>query len=474
MKRHPAHRSPVARSEASPPPSFAVVSLGCPKNTVDSERLLGDFALKGFVPVADVADADVVLVNTCGFLAAAREEARETIETVRLRTGALVVACGCFAERAAGNAAFSAMLSAADRVAGFADYPRLPDLCRAWLAEKRGEAAAATALRGWKGKKLPPGYLRWLDGGRILSGAPHLAFLKLGEGCGNHCSFCAIPLIRGERVSRPLDAVLREAGELAASGVRELCLIAQDTTAYGMDLAGGKSLLPELLDRLPDAAPGLRRMRLLYAHPRHVTQAFAEAFARNPLLVPYLDLPLQHATDRMLEKMGRRHDMAQMRSALARLREKVPGLALRTTFIVGHPGETDADFASLLRFVEEEKFEAMGAFVYSPEPGTRSAEMTDKVPADVAEERRKALYAAQRKVWRTRAKARIGQALEVMLDERADGGWKAHAAFQMPGEDGCVFVEGAKRRKPGDLVRVRVAAARFPDYRAVPRSAPRA
>jgi ribosomal protein S12 methylthiotransferase len=452
-----------SRFSSAAPLSFAVISLGCPKNTVDSERLLGDFALKGFLPVADVVDADVVLVNTCGFLAAAREEARETLETVRLRTGGLVVACGCFAERAAGNEAFSEMLSAADRVAGFADYPRLPELCRAWLAE-RGTKEKETDLRGWKGKKLPQDYLRWLDGGRILSGAPHLAFLKLGEGCGNHCHFCAIPLIRGERVSRPLDAVLQEAGELAASGVKELCLIAQDTTAYGMDLAGGTSLLPELLDRLPDAAPGLRRVRLLYAHPRHVTKEFAEAFARNPLLVPYLDLPLQHATDRMLDKMGRRHGMAQMRSALALLREKVPGIAIRTTFIVGHPGETDEDFAALLRFVEEEKFEAMGAFVYSPEPGTRSAEMPEKVPPEVAEAHRKALYAAQKKVWRARAKARIGQGIEVMLDERTDGGWQAHADFQMPGEDGAVYVEGAKRRKPGDIVRVRVTAARFPDY----------
>ncbi|MBQ7252833.1 MAG: 30S ribosomal protein S12 methylthiotransferase RimO [Kiritimatiellae bacterium] len=450
------------------PLSFAVVSLGCPKNTVDSERLLGDFALHGFVPVADAAEADVVLVNTCGFLAAAREEARETLETVRLRTGGLIVACGCMAERAAGNAAFADMLSAADRVAGFADYPRLPALCRAWLAE-RGAREKAAAPRGWKGKKLPPAYLRWLDGGRILSGAPHLAFLKLGEGCGNHCHFCAIPLIRGERVSRPLDAVLREAGELAASGVRELCLIAQDTTAYGMDLAGGKSLLPELLDGLPEAAAGVRRVRLLYAHPRHVTKEFAEAFARNPLLAPYLDLPLQHATDRMLEKMGRRHGMAQMRSALDLLREKVPGIAIRTTFIVGHPGETEDDFVALLRFVEEQQFEAMGAFVYSPEPGTRSAEMPDKVPAAVAEARCKALYAAQKKVWKARAKKRLGERIEVMLDERTEDGWKAHAAFQMPGEDGCVFVEGAKRRKPGDIRAVKLTAARFPDYRATVR-----
>jgi ribosomal protein S12 methylthiotransferase len=450
------------------PLSFAVVSLGCPKNTVDSERLLGDFALHGFVPVADVAEADVVLVNTCGFLAAAREEARETLETVRLRTGGLVVACGCMAERAAGNSTFADMLSAADRVAGFADYPRLPDLCRAWLAE-RGAKDKQSAPGGWKGKKLPPDYLRWLDGGRILSGAPHLAFLKLGEGCGNHCHFCAIPLIRGERVSRPLDAVLQEAGELAASSVKELCLIAQDTTAYGMDLAGGKSLLPELLDRLPEAAEGIRRVRLLYAHPRHVTKEFADAFARNPLLAPYLDLPLQHATDRMLERMGRRHGMAQMVAALDLLREKVPGIAIRTTFIVGHPGETEEDFAALLRFVEEQKFEAMGAFVYSPEPGTRSAEMPDKVPVAIAEARCKALYAAQRKVWKARAKKRLGERIEVMLDERTEGGWKAHAAFQMPGEDGEVFVEGAKRRKPGDILAVELTAARFPDYRATVR-----
>jgi len=453
------------------PATFAVVSLGCPKNTVDSERLLGDFALAGFAPVGDVASADVVLVNTCGFLAAAREEARETLETVRLRTGGLVVACGCLPERAAGNAAFSEMLSAADFVAGFADYPRLPALCREWLAgrgagEKAAAAPAGRPLRGWKGKKLPPDYLRWLDGARILSDSPHLAFLKLGEGCGNHCAFCAIPLIRGERVSRPVEAVLREAGELAASGVKELTLVAQDTTAYGMDLAGGKSLLPELLDRLPEAAEGIRRVRLLYAHPRHVTEEIADAFARNPLLVPYLDLPLQHATDRMLGLMGRRHDMAKMRSSLDLLRKKVPGIAFRTTFIVGHPGETDEDFAALLRFVEEQRFETMGAFVYSPEPGTRSAEMAGKVPPDVAEARCRALYAAQRKVWKARAKERVGQKVEVMLDQRTETGWEAHAAFQMPGEDGRVLVEGARRRKPGDIVTVKIAASRFPDYRA--------
>ena len=449
-------------------PAFGVVNLGCPKNTVDTERLMAEMALAGFAWVEDPADADVCIVNTCGFLAAARAEAAETLRQLAETTGALLVATGCLVERAGGEPDLGEALSAADACVGFADYPRLPEICVSLLRGRRG--GGAKPVSGFRRKGLPKRYLDWLDGPRLLSGAGHLAFLKLGEGCSNHCAYCAIPLIRGERRSRPLDSVLDEAAELSSAGVKELSVIAQDTTAYGLDR--GEALLPELIRRLPQAAPEVRWFRLLYAHPKHLSDGILAALAAERRFVRYVDLPLQHATDRMLARMGRGVSRADVEDRLAAIRRLWRGAAVRTTFIAGHPGETPADAAELRAFVRRAGFEAMGAFVYSPEPGTLSARMPDAVPPAEAERRAAALYAVQRQVWRDHAAGRIGKTASAMLDERTPGGWRGHLPWQMPGEDGCVRIrmprETAVRAKPGDILRVRLLSARFPDYSAEP------
>lgn len=450
-------------------PVFGVVNLGCPKNTVDTERLMADMALAGFVYAEDPADADVCIVNTCGFLASARAEAVETLRALAAGSGALLVATGCLVERAGGEPDLGEALRWADALVGFGDYPRLPEICASLLRGRRGGGASAAA--GFRRKGLPKRYLDWLEGPRLLSGAGHLAFLKLGEGCSNHCAYCAIPLIRGERRSRPPEAVLREAAELSAAGVKELSVIAQDTTAYGLDRGG--AWLPDLIRRLPQAAPKVRWFRLLYAHPRHLSDEVLAALAAEKRFVRYVDLPLQHTTDRMLSRMGRGVSRADVDSRLAAVR-RIWGkdAAIRTTFIAGHPGERPEDAAALRDFVRESGFEAMGAFVYFPEPGTLSARMPDVIPAAEAERRAAALYAVQRQVWRARAAARLGKTVPAMLDARIPSGWRGHLPWQMPGEDGCVRVKmprpAADRAKPGDILRVRLLAARFPDYSAAP------
>lgn len=450
-------------------PLFTLINLGCPKNTVDSERILAHLAQSGFLFTADESAADLILVNTCGFIADAREEAARTLEETRAANPeALLIATGCLVERTGGDPALANYLAHADARIGFADYPRLPEICLALLTTARRTAPAA---KGYRRRPLPSPYFHWLNGPRMLIGGGATALLKLGEGCSNRCAYCSIPLIRGDRVSRPLGDLLAEAAELDAAGIRELTLIAQDTTAYGLD-TGGTPLLPKLLRALPKAAPHIPWFRILYAHPRHLTDSILRAMAASPRILPYLDLPLQHITDPMLHRMQRHVTRKEIEQRLTAIERHLPGASLRTTFLVGHPGETDADFAELLAFVKQGRFETIGAFAYSPEPGTPSARMKPAIPPETAQERVRLIYAAQRAIWRQRATARIGTKTPVMLDSPTRGGWLAHAPFQMPGEDGAIRLRlppGSKRRPaPGQIITARITAARFPDYTATP------
>ncbi len=447
-------------------PRFGLVSLGCPKNTVDSEGILGGMALAGFRFVADPLRADVCLVNTCGFLDEARREAadilRELAEGKNRRGRPLLVAAGCLVERAGGAPELAAFLDQADARVGFADYLRLPDICRALL---EGRSDPSRAARGFARRALPPGYLSFLDRPRMRIGSAASAYLKLGEGCSNNCSYCSIPLIRGTRASRPLRAVLAEARQLVDSGARELNLIAQDTTAYGLDRAG-RSQLPRLVRELYKL-PGPLWFRLLYAHPRHLTGEILDTLAADERVCPYLDLPLQHISDRMLQVMGRGYGRRRVERQLAGIREALPGAALRTTFIVGHPGERESDFRELLNFVREGHFDHMGVFVWSPEPGTVSEQMKHRVAFRTAEARRDRLMREQARVSARRHRARRGRATTVLLERLEADGWHGRTPWQAPEVDGDTRLENAgERARSGDFIPAVITGTRAYDFRA--------
>lgn len=444
---------------------FSLVNLGCPKNTVDSEGLLGGMALAGFQFMEDPAEADICLVNTCGFLDASRREAADVLAELAAQRGRkgrpLLVATGCLVERIGGAAELDPFLKAADARVGFADYARVPDICRELLT---GCAAIARA-EGYAGRELPKTYLDWLSRPRMRIGSEASAYLKIGEGCSNCCAYCSIPLIRGRRASRPPSAILKEARELVAAGAKELNLIAQDTTAYGMDFAGEPQLAALLRELF--RMPGDLWFRVLYAHPRHLTDDVLEAMASDLRVCPYLDLPLQHVNERMLKRMGRGYGRKRVDAALAQIDRILPGAALRTTFIVGHPGEREKEFQELLAFVEEGRCDHLGVFTWSPEPGTVSAGMSDRVDAAVAEERRNRVMAAQAKASAARLKRRKGERTAMLLERREKDGWHGRAPWQAPEVDGETVLDAVSRGvQAGDFVQVKITQTGPYDCRA--------
>jgi ribosomal protein S12 methylthiotransferase len=449
----------------------SLVSLGCAKNTVDSERILGCLVEAGFLISADPAGADICLVNTCGFIHDAREESAATLrELAKLRQhGQLkaLVALGCLAERALDVPEVSATLSPADATVRFNDYPRLAEICRELVAKHKPAAAqpAGDPRRSQAAATGEDYHQTFQNFPRLRIGATHTAYLKISEGCSNPCRFCAIPRIRGRQVSRPIADLVREARELIALGAQELCLIAQDTTSYGRDL-GGKFLLPKLLATLRDEIADAVWFRLMYAYPLHLTDAALDVLASDPRFCPYLDLPLQHISDAMLAAMGRNMTKAATLALLDRLPQKLPGLALRTSFIVGYPGETEQDFEELLAFVREGRFTHAGVFLYSHEAKTPAAQLPDDLPLPVKQARRDALMAAQLEVSRRRQAARIGTRFQVLVDLPVERGARvppdvralARSQHEAPDVDGVVLLRGAAaaRLQPGTFVAARV------------------
>jgi ribosomal protein S12 methylthiotransferase len=426
-----------------------LVSLGCPKNRVDSEVLLGVAEREGLAPVADPAEADVIVVNTCGFIGSAKKESLETIFELAAYKGegrcrTLVVA-GCLSQRHPRELA--EQMPEVDHFLGSSDMLKL-----------------AAVLRGGAERVLVGNPAEWLvaasDPRRLSTGAAS-AYVKIAEGCNRTCSFCVIPELRGGQRSRPADDVVREVEALAARGVFEVNLVSQDTVAYGRDLpAPSREGLASLVRRVAEV-PGVRWVRLHYLYPETLSPELLELLGGHPRVLPYVDMPLQHAADAMLRRMRRGHGGDRLRRVVESLRSKVPGLVFRTAFIVGHPGETDEEFDELVRFVEWARFDHVGVFRYSDEESARSHGLAGKVPARVAAARHRKLMALQRRVAHARNAALVGRELEVLVEGASDEheyvSMGRHAG-QAPGVDGQVYLSGEPARA-GELRRVLVTQA---------------
>jgi ribosomal protein S12 methylthiotransferase len=437
--------------KAKPTRTFSFVSLGCPKNLVDSERMLGKLAQDGYALQADPEGADVVVVNTCGFIEPARQESLGVIREMlalkaKGKVGSVVVA-GCLAERRGEEL--------------LADVPGVDHIVGVFGREEITQVVDRALERHLEQRSLfrPAPVHAQEDTARLRITPRHYAYLKISEGCDRLCTFCAIPGMRGKHVTKPIEEVVREARELIADGVRELIIVAQDTTYYGLDLYG-RVRLAELLREL-DQLEGLEWIRVLYAYPIHFTDELIETLATAKKIVPYLDMPLQHINDRVLKRMQRRVNRERTEELLSRLRAAVPGLVLRTTFIVGFPGETDAEFEELLAFTRAQRFERVGVFPYSLEPGTPAARLDEHLPEDVKSERRNRLMEAQQEVAFAWTQAQVGREMDVIVDSRdaeAPNHVVARGHADAPEIDASVRVKG-KGLKAGDLVRIKVTAA---------------
>jgi ribosomal protein S12 methylthiotransferase len=425
------------------------VTLGCPKNQVDSEVMLGVLARAGHEMVADPEGADVLVVNTCAFIGPAKEESVDTIlDLARVKAageGRRLVVTGCLAQRYADDLRSS--MPEVDVFVGTGDLLQIAQ------AVDGPPANQPTVYRGAM-HVLPPHALA----PRVRTGNWWTSYLKISEGCDHECSFCIIPKIRGPHESRGLVDLVNEAASLADSGVVELNLIAQDLTAYGHDLPDGTTLA-RLLNALATRVPDLRWLRLLYAYPSTVTEELLAVMADQPSVCRYLDMPLQHISDRMLRAMRRGGTSGSVRRLVDRIRTAVPGIAIRTTFIAGFPGETDADVDELCAFLEEAQFENVGVFQYSREENTTANDLPGQVSARTKEARWKRLMATQAGVAARHAAAQVGRVVEVLVDGVDDAGQLVgRTAQQAPEIDGTVQLVGGEA-EPGDLVKVRVLSA---------------
>ncbi|MDX2036136.1 MAG: 30S ribosomal protein S12 methylthiotransferase RimO [Isosphaeraceae bacterium] len=431
--------------------TFSFISLGCPKNLVDSERMLGLLAQDGYVLVPDSQPNDFVIINTCGFIDAARRESLGVIREMldRKKSGELrgVVVAGCLAERE--RELLLEEVPEVDHVVGVfgrEEIVRVADRLTGRLHEQR------TLFR-------PAPVQAQDDRARLRITPRHLAYLKVSEGCDRLCTFCAIPYMRGKHVTKPMEMVVEEARELAADGVRELNLVAQDMTYYGIDLYG-RPRLAELLTALGEVE-GIDWIRVLYNYPNFFTDELYAALANTPKVIPYLDMPLQHINDRMLKVMNRRHTRAQTESIIERLRRELPELVLRTTFIVGFPGETDAEFEELLDYVRSARFERLGVFPYSLEIDTPAARLPDHVPSEVALSRRDRIMEAQATIAAECNARLVGKRLDVLIDSPHPdhpGIFIGRTYADAPDVDGTTFVRG-NGLEPGDLVACEIVGA---------------
>jgi len=431
---------------------YCFISLGCPKNLVDSERMLGLLQLDGYKLVNTPEEADFAVVNTCGFIEAARAESFGAIdEMLELkRRGDLrgVIVSGCLAERQQESLLVERPeIDHLVGVFGREHVTKVADRLLGGLEEQRNIFQPAPT------HPLP-------DTARLRITPKHFAFLKISEGCDRLCTFCAIPKMRGKHATKPIEEVIAEAQELAADGVRELVIVAQDTTYYGKDLYGEPRLV-ELLREL-EKVDGLDWIRLMYLYPMYFTDELIDVIAGSSRIVPYLDMPLQHINDTMLRRMQRRVKRAETEELLGKLRSKIPNLVMRTTFITGFPGETDEQFDELVDFVAEQKFERAGVFTYSLEPDTPAAKLPDHVPTEVMDERRERLMAVQQEIAFEWNDQQMGRELDVLIDAPVPGErdvWIGRSYADAPDVDGVVYVTG-KGLATGKIAPCEIVASR--------------
>ncbi len=462
-------------------PRVALVSLGCPKNLVDSEKMMALLAEGGCTVGAPMDEADVIVVNTCGFLSAAREESlgviREALAHKAAGRASRVVVAGCLVNRDAEK--LFDLAPGIDAIVGVNDRD---DLLKV-VSESKGDERRAKGER--PGRFSDPGKGRQperkiqlskessivSDAGRFRLTPRHTAYLRISEGCSQKCTFCTIPSIRGPFRSKPPRDVLSEARELIADGTVELNVIGQDTTSYGMDLphgtqpvglaesneGSGENNLAHLMRSLAEL-DGVRWVRLMYAYPNRFNDALIDAMASCEKIVPYVDLPLQHISDGVLRRMGRRVTRAKTETLLDKLRRRVPGIAIRTTFIVAFPGEARGQFEELLKFVKEFRFDALGVFEFSPEEGTPAARLKGRVAPEVAAERARAVMLAQQKIAFAANRRRLGQPIEVLVDGiDSQGRCVGRHAGQSPDIDSVCILR--KKSPPGKFVRAKVVGA---------------
>ena len=457
--------APADREPAAPGPSGArvgLVALGCAKNLVDTEVMAGLLAEAGFTLVSRPEQADVLVVNTCGFIGPAqRESVQAVLELARLKaSGRLrgLVVAGCLPRRF-DAAEVAGGLPEADAVIGTAEIPLIADVVGRVLQGQRVVMAEPA-----------PSFLYHHRLPRLRSTPGHLAYVKVAEGCDHPCTFCTIPRIRGSFRSRPMESIEAEVRALVEQGVGEVVLVGQDTTLYGVDLYG-RLALPELLRRLDRT--GVRWVRLLYAYPAHVTPELMDTMAELPSVCPYLDMPLQHGSDRILRAMRRWGSRRRYEELIEAVRSRIPQVALRTTFIVGFPGEADGDVEQLLDFLRAARFDHVGVFAYSREEGTPAAALQPQVPAREKMARRRAVMALQRELVESTLSRRVGSEVDVVVERpgRARGEWVGRSPHQAPEVDGVTRLRRVCGRS-GQWVRVRLDGVAGYDYLAAPVEAP--
>ncbi len=420
-----------------------MISLGCPKNQVDGEALLAKLAQAGYQIVNEIENSDVMIVNTCGFIEDAKREAIDTIlEVAQYKEAGLIsaiVVTGCLAERYQDE--ILKEMPEVDAVIGIGANSDIVKVCD-------------KALCGIKTSNFPNKCYLPLDGERMLSTPPHWAYLKIAEGCDNRCAYCAIPGIRGDFRSRTIESVVDEAKSLVNRGVKEIILVAQDTTKYGQDLYGEYSL-DKLLKELVKI-DGLEWIRLFYCYPQRITDSLIDVIANEDKVCKYIDIPLQHSDATVLKNMNRVGDGNDYRVLLNKMREAISGLALRTTFMVGFPGETDEQFENLCEFVKDMKFDKMGCFTFSPEEDTPAFDMDNQIDEDVKKRRQEVLMNAQFFITEASNKGRVGNVYKVIVDSFADGKYTGRSYMDSPEIDSGIIFASNKELNIGDFVDVKI------------------
>jgi ribosomal protein S12 methylthiotransferase len=446
-----------SRDDEAPPElatkgTYAFVSLGCPKNLVDSEKMLGTLALDGYTLAEEPAGTDFVIVNTCGFIESSRAESKAVIrEMLDLKQAGKtkgVIVAGCLPERL--GPALLEEIPEIDHILGVFSREEITKIADRMIG----------GVREQRSLFRPAPIKAMNDQARLRITPRHFAYLKISEGCDRTCTFCAIPKMRGKHLTKPIEMVVEEARELARDGVRELILVAQDTTYYGLDLYG-RVRLTELLQEL-EQVEGIEWIRLMYLYPINFTDGLIDVIATSRKIIPYLDMPLQHINDAVLKRMQRRVRRADIDELLGKLRQQIPNLVMRTTFVVGFPGETDEQFEELYEFVKQQEFQRVGVFTYSPEPGTPAMKLDGHMDESIKQTRYQRLMELQQGIAFKFTDSMIGYELDAFVDsEVSEGVWQGRCYFDAPEIDASVMIHG-ENLQPGDMVPVVLESRR--DY----------